>query len=93
MQIILHHIIHNLIQHRLSSAFAMASAIIAEASLSFLGVGVPPEIPTWGTMLADSHLHQHRLEAATLSRPVYFYHGARHQPYGRWAARHSRSST
>src|SRR2546422_790961 len=34
--------------------FSMASAIIAEASLSFLGLGVPPEIPTWGTMLADS---------------------------------------
>jgi peptide/nickel transport system permease protein len=34
--------------------FSMASAIISEASLSFLGLGVPPGIPTWGTMLADS---------------------------------------
>ena len=58
MQIILHHIIPNLIQTSLViGTFAMASAIIAEASLSFLGVGVPPEIPTWGTMLADSRIY------------------------------------
>jgi peptide/nickel transport system permease protein len=31
----------------------MATAIIAEASLSFLGLGVPPDVPTWGTMLGD----------------------------------------
>jgi peptide/nickel transport system permease protein len=32
--------------------FIFAYAILAEAGLSFLGVGVPPEIPTWGTMIA-----------------------------------------
>ncbi len=31
----------------------MAVIIIAEASLSFLGIGVPPGIPAWGTMVAD----------------------------------------
>lgn len=31
----------------------MATIIIAEASLSFLGIGVPPHIPAWGTMVAD----------------------------------------
>ncbi|HIE51732.1 MAG TPA: ABC transporter permease [Armatimonadetes bacterium] len=31
----------------------MATVIIAEASLSFLGIGVPPRIPAWGTMVAD----------------------------------------
>ncbi len=31
----------------------MATIIIAEASLSFLGIGVPPSIPAWGTMVAD----------------------------------------
>ena len=57
-QIIAHHVIPNLIQSSLViGTFAMASAIIAEASLSFLGVGVPPEIPTWGTMLADSRIY------------------------------------
>lgn len=57
-QIITRHIIPNLIQTSLViGTFAMASAIIAEASLSFLGVGVPPEIPTWGTMLADARIY------------------------------------
>jgi peptide/nickel transport system permease protein len=57
-RIILRHIIPNLIQTSLViGTFAMASAIIAEASLSFLGVGVPPEIPTWGTMLADARIY------------------------------------
>lgn len=33
--------------------FVVALAIIAEASLSFLGAGVPPETPTWGNMLRE----------------------------------------
>src|SRR5699024_3252670 len=33
--------------------FIFAYAIIAEASLSFLGAGVPPDVPTWGNMLRD----------------------------------------
>jgi peptide/nickel transport system permease protein len=57
-KIIVRHIIPNLIQTSLViGTFAMASSIIAEASLSFLGVGVPPEIPTWGTMLADARIY------------------------------------
>jgi peptide/nickel transport system permease protein len=57
-QIITRHIIPNLIQTSLViGTFAMASSIIAEASLSFLGVGVPPDIPTWGTMLADARIY------------------------------------
>jgi peptide/nickel transport system permease protein len=57
-QIITRHVIPNLIQTSLViGTFAMASSIIAEASLSFLGVGVPPEIPTWGTMLADARIY------------------------------------
>jgi peptide/nickel transport system permease protein len=57
-KIIVRHIIPNLIQTSLViGTFAMASSIIAEASLSFLGVGVPPDIPTWGTMLADARIY------------------------------------
>src|SRR4029453_13487675 len=57
-QIITRHIIPNLIQTSLViGTFAMASSIIAEASLSFLGVGVPPDIPTWGPMLADARIY------------------------------------
>lgn len=33
--------------------FVIAYAIISEASLSFLGVGVPPETPSWGNMMRD----------------------------------------
>ncbi|HEX2385163.1 MAG TPA: ABC transporter permease [Candidatus Binatia bacterium] len=54
-RIIRRHILPNLLQISLViGTFSMASAIISEASLSFLGLGVPPGIPTWGTMLADS---------------------------------------
>ncbi len=35
-------------------SFNVASTILAEASLSFLGLGVPPAVPTWGGMLAES---------------------------------------
>jgi peptide/nickel transport system permease protein len=36
------------------ASFNVASVILAEASLSFLGLGVPPTVPTWGAMLAES---------------------------------------
>ena len=36
------------------ASFNVASVILAEASLSFLGLGVPPTIPTWGGILAES---------------------------------------
>jgi len=35
----------------------VASAILAEAALSYLGLGVPPETPTWGGMLSDGQLY------------------------------------
>jgi len=57
-RVIWRHIIPNIIQTSLViGTFAMASAIISEASLSFLGLGVPPDIPTWGTMLADGRIY------------------------------------
>lgn len=37
-----------------SIAFGVPSYILAEASLSFLGLGVKPETPTWGSMVFDS---------------------------------------
>lgn len=39
------------------SAIVCASAILTEAGLSFLGVGVPPEIPSWGNMISSSRLY------------------------------------
>ncbi|QPB24698.1 ABC transporter permease [Rhizobium sp. 007] len=38
------------------SAIVCADAILTEAGLSFLGVGVPPEIPSWGNMISNSRL-------------------------------------
>jgi peptide/nickel transport system permease protein len=35
----------------------VAAAIIAESTLSFLGLGFPPDIPTWGRLLADAKDH------------------------------------
>jgi peptide/nickel transport system permease protein len=35
------------------ASFTMAETILAEAGLSFLGLGVDPSIPSWGQMLAD----------------------------------------
>jgi peptide/nickel transport system permease protein len=34
-------------------SFAVAATILAESALSFLGLGVPPEVPTWGGMVAS----------------------------------------
>ena len=34
------------------ATFVVAFAILAEASLSFLGAGVPPDVPTWGSMVS-----------------------------------------
>lgn len=53
--IIRHHILPNvMLSIIVMTSFAMANAIIAESSLSFLGLGVPPAIPTWGGMLSDA---------------------------------------
>ncbi|MEG1998148.1 MAG: ABC transporter permease subunit, partial [Clostridiales bacterium] len=35
-------------------AFIFAVTVLAEAALSFLGVGIPPTTPTWGNMLSSS---------------------------------------
>jgi len=39
------------------STFVFAEAILADAALSFLGLGVRPPTPTWGNMLDDSHIY------------------------------------
>src|SRR4029079_11968217 len=36
---------------------AVATAILAESALSFLGLGVPPPTPSWGNMLTEGRLH------------------------------------
>jgi peptide/nickel transport system permease protein len=39
------------------ATFSVAQTIIAEAGLSFLGLGVPPSVPSWGGMLADGRTY------------------------------------
>ena len=55
MRIIVLHILPNAIQPMIVQAsLGMAGAVLAEASLSFLGLGVPPPAPSWGVMLNDA---------------------------------------
>jgi peptide/nickel transport system permease protein len=57
-RIIRGHLLPNVVASSLVVAtFSTATAIIAEASLSFLGLGVPPNVPTWGSMLADGRTY------------------------------------
>src|SRR5262245_3286371 len=39
------------------ATYICASAILIESGLSFLGAGTPPEIPTWGNMIASSRIY------------------------------------
>lgn len=51
--ILVRHVLRNVTSPLLVQAtFIFAQAILAEAGLSFLGVGISPDIPTWGTMIA-----------------------------------------
>ena len=51
-RILVSHVLRNLVSPVLvQGSFVFASAMLAEAALSFLGVGVNPEIPTWGNMI------------------------------------------
>jgi peptide/nickel transport system permease protein len=58
LRIIVRHILPNIIQPVVvQSAIGMAGAILAEATMSFLGLGVPPPTASWGTMLNDGRAH------------------------------------
>lgn len=39
------------------ASFVFAEAVLGEATLSFLGAGAPPEVPSWGGMLSESRLY------------------------------------
>jgi peptide/nickel transport system permease protein len=58
LRIIVRHILPNIIQPVIvQAAIGMAGAILAEATMSFLGLGVPPPTASWGTMLNDGRVH------------------------------------
>ena len=57
-RIIVRHILPNIIQPVIvQAAIGMAGAILAEATMSFLGLGVPPPTASWGAMLNDARSH------------------------------------
>ena len=54
LRIMLQHVLPNVIAPVVIAAtLGVAGAIMAEAALSFLGLGVPPPAPSWGSMIAD----------------------------------------
>lgn len=55
VRILFVHILPNAIQPLIVQAsLGMAGAVLAEASLSFLGLGVPPPAPSWGVMIDEA---------------------------------------
>ena len=58
LRIFVRHILPNIIQPLIvQSAIGMAGAVLAEATLSFLGLGVPPPSASWGSMLDGGRSH------------------------------------
>jgi ABC-type dipeptide/oligopeptide/nickel transport system permease subunit len=54
VRVVLKHVLPNVVAPVLIAAtLGIAAAIMAEASLSFLGLGVQPPTPSWGSMIAD----------------------------------------
>jgi peptide/nickel transport system permease protein len=61
------HVLRNLLSPILvQGTFLFAQAKLAEAGLSFLGLGVSPEIPTWGTMIASGRQYVGQADWMTL---------------------------
>ena len=55
IQILSRHLVPNVLPTTvLVGSLELSSIVLAEAALSFLGVGVPPPTPTWGNMLGDA---------------------------------------
>jgi peptide/nickel transport system permease protein len=55
--ILIRHVLPNTIAPLIvQGTYICASAILVEAILSFLGVGIPPETPTWGNIMAEGRI-------------------------------------
>ncbi len=58
LRIFVRHILPNIVQPILvQAAIGMAGAVLAEATLSFLGLGIPAPAASWGSMLNDARPH------------------------------------
>ena len=57
LRILATHIFPNLVAPlTVQATYVFALAILVEAGLSFLGAGVPPDVPSWGNMMGDANL-------------------------------------
>jgi len=57
-RVLLVHVLPNILGPLLIQAsFGLSTAVLAEASLSFLGIGVPPGTPSWGALLDEGVAH------------------------------------
>jgi peptide/nickel transport system permease protein len=56
--LVLRHVLPNCLSPVIvQGSFIFAAAVLTEAALSFLGVGVPPYVPSWGNILAEGRLY------------------------------------
>jgi peptide/nickel transport system permease protein len=66
LMLLVRHVLPNTVSPLLvQGTFICASAMLSEAALSFLGVGIPPEIPSWGNIIAEGRslfrIHPHNI--------------------------------
>ena len=75
----------------MTAAFAVPSAILGEATLSFLGVGIIPPTPSWGQMINEGFpLFSSNPWAVLLPGDLHFRRDARVHVRGGRAARRTR---
>jgi peptide/nickel transport system permease protein len=66
-RILLRHVLPNCLSPVIVQiTFIFAAAVLGEAALSFLGVGVPPQVPSWGNVLAEGRLYLQQAPWLTL---------------------------
>jgi peptide/nickel transport system permease protein len=66
-RLLLRHMVPNTIAPLIvQGTFIFANAMLAEAAMSFLGVGLPPEIPSWGNIMAEGRAHFQRFPGLIL---------------------------
>jgi peptide/nickel transport system permease protein len=56
-RLLLRHVLPNCLSPMIvQTSFVFAEAVLGEATLSFLGAGAPPDVPSWGGMLSESRI-------------------------------------